>query len=182
MCIQEFKNSAYQQTLCFSISDSGPGVSEDMHAAIFEPFQQADGSITRIHGGTGLGLAISKKLIDLMEGAIHVKNASLGGACFQFTITLPVFTNFPELLSIEPAHIDSSDIFFYSDTQEPSNEYLEQLHAWSMKVSQIGSLGDFSIPESSGNKKSLVIVQVDYLSKSLLPIIHELSQDRKSVV
>ncbi len=48
----------------FSVADTGPGLQPDDTDRIFEEFEQADGSSTRVHGGAGLGLAISKRLVE----------------------------------------------------------------------------------------------------------------------
>ncbi|HEY1212564.1 MAG TPA: ATP-binding protein, partial [Bryobacteraceae bacterium] len=69
----------------FTVSDTGVGIPPHMHAAIFEPFTQADGSSTRRHGGTGLGLTISSQLIELMGGQIRVESQVGQGSTFHFT-------------------------------------------------------------------------------------------------
>jgi signal transduction histidine kinase len=70
----------------FSVSDTGIGIAKEACARIFQPFVQADGSTTRIHGGTGLGLAICQQLIELMGGSISVDSAPGRGSVFQFTV------------------------------------------------------------------------------------------------
>ena len=59
----------------FSISDTGEGIAEDKLNKLFQPFSQADGSMTRKYQGAGLGLVIVQRLIGMMEGNITVKSA-----------------------------------------------------------------------------------------------------------
>ena len=63
----------------FDIIDTGPGVPAERRLAIFEDFEQADDSTTRLHGGTGLGLAISKRLAERMGGTLTLAPAIAGG-------------------------------------------------------------------------------------------------------
>lgn len=82
--------SAQENTVCLEITvaDTGIGFDAARTDALFSPFTQADGSITRSYGGTGLGLAITRSLMQLMGGDISASSKQGQGA--SFTITFPV--------------------------------------------------------------------------------------------
>ena len=68
-----------------TISDTGIGIPQDKVSAIFEPFQQADGSTSRKYGGTGLGLSICKQLATMMDGDAWAESEEGKGSTFHFT-------------------------------------------------------------------------------------------------
>jgi signal transduction histidine kinase/ActR/RegA family two-component response regulator len=70
------------------VEDTGIGIPFEHQAAIFEAFQQADGSTTRRYGGTGLGLSITQRLASLMHGRVWVESEEGQGSRFHFVIRL----------------------------------------------------------------------------------------------
>jgi CheY-like chemotaxis protein/anti-sigma regulatory factor (Ser/Thr protein kinase) len=74
--------------LFVEVRDTGIGMTPNQLSRLFQPFSQADSTLTRRFGGTGLGLSISKRLAVLLGGDIHV--ASKEGEGSVFTLTLPI--------------------------------------------------------------------------------------------
>jgi signal transduction histidine kinase/CheY-like chemotaxis protein len=79
----------------FKVADTGPGVPADRRAAIFEDFEQGDGSRARQTEGAGLGLAISKRIVALMGGELALQDNPGGGSIFSFAIPLPACADAP---------------------------------------------------------------------------------------
>jgi PAS domain S-box-containing protein len=81
-----FKSSSTRPQLTIAVIDSGIGVAEEKLQSIFDPFVQADTSVTRRFGGTGLGLAISRRFAQALGGDISVQSAIGKGSVFTVTI------------------------------------------------------------------------------------------------
>ncbi|MGO2076376.1 MAG: ATP-binding protein, partial [Pseudoalteromonas sp.] len=99
-------------SIYFSVSDTGIGISQTAQQQLFQPFAQADSSTSRQFGGTGLGLSICKKLVELMGGTISL--ASEEGQGSTFTFTLPLNSPLVKAEQLEPQFndIDTSNLSF----------------------------------------------------------------------
>lgn len=90
----------------YSIIDNGIGISAAAQQRLFEPFIQADNTISRKYGGTGLGLAICKSLVELMHGQISCVSNVDTGSKFMFRIPCQIANadkvTKPEAPSVDP--------------------------------------------------------------------------------
>ncbi len=117
---------ADEACLEFAVRDTGIGLSPDDLERLFQPFTQADVSMSRRFGGTGLGLSISKSLVRLMGGSISVASELGKGSTFRFTVRLPLANELPSDLeasaAILPAACPPCGILLVEDN--PANQKL----------------------------------------------------------
>ncbi|KAG1360971.1 putative histidine kinase 1 [Cocos nucifera] len=75
-------------TLWFEVEDTGCGIDPSKWESVFESFEQADPSTTRMHGGTGLGLCIVRNLVNKMGGEINIVKKDGQGTLMQLYLVL----------------------------------------------------------------------------------------------
>jgi signal transduction histidine kinase/DNA-binding response OmpR family regulator len=86
-------------SIVVSVSDTGPGISEEDQAKLFEPFSQLDPMLNHRTGGSGLGLSISKRFVELHDGKMWLESQIGVGSTFFFSIPLGIQT---EPLNVTP--------------------------------------------------------------------------------
>ena len=141
--------------LQFSVADTGIGIPEDKLQSLFDPFLQADASTTRKYGGTGLGLSISSKLTELMGGRIWVASRVNIGSTFYFTIYAD---------TIETTKRKDTSVFagksvcVVSSSQSRRMALIDQLRAWGIQVSALGSWEGVMPPEEGAHPVDLIML------------------------
>ncbi|HCE46744.1 MAG TPA: hybrid sensor histidine kinase/response regulator [Lentisphaeria bacterium] len=120
--------------LYFTVADTGIGIPAEKLKLIFEPFSQADASMTRRYGGTGLGLTISSRLVELMGGRIWLESEVGRGSKFHFTIKLGI-TQFPSVRQIPEKLENLHDLKVLVVDDNATNRRIleEMLKNWRMK-------------------------------------------------
>jgi PAS domain S-box-containing protein len=166
----EERLSRGEVALRFTVADTGIGIPEEKRRAIFEPFEQADGSTTRKYGGTGLGLAISVKLVDLMGGRIGVESEPGKGSTFSFSAKLGR-TPEPETPRANPldGRLAGRRILVVDDHATNRRVLDEILAGWGARPTSVdgGPSALRAVRESSGRGEPFEAVILD----ELMPVI-----------
>lgn len=134
--VEIVSQSGSKWTLRFGVRDTGIGIPSTAQARIFQPFSQADASITRVHGGTGLGLAISRRLVELMGGEIRVRSTPGEGSEFEFVLILnegPAEVAEPEVMELA-ADIRGKRLLVVDDMETNRHLLSEVSKHWEMRV------------------------------------------------
>ena len=113
----------------FEVTDSGIGIDEEALARLFQPFMQADSSVTRKYGGTGLGLSICKRLLELMGSRIEVDSSPGHGSTFRFDMDLAELAPPPVLPALPP-----QPVLVLTALGQHAAAMVAYLQAWGMQA------------------------------------------------
>jgi signal transduction histidine kinase/CheY-like chemotaxis protein len=151
--------------LHFAVADTGIGIAAEKLQAIFEPFSQADSSMTRKYGGTGLGLAICARLVDMMQGRIWAESVPGRGSTFHVTVPLPVQSSAgqPHIsASVDSDILNEVPLLVVDDNHTNLDILYKVLVGWRMKpvITSDGrqALTMFQRARESGKPFSLALV------------------------
>ena len=117
LSISEIERDTRSCVLQFNVSDTGIGMSQEQINRLFNPFEQADSSISTKYGGTGLGLTISKNIIEKMDGRIWVESEPGEGSTFSFQIRLQYDSD---------SYLQDTDEQFGGSSSKPSTTLQQQ--------------------------------------------------------
>ncbi len=127
-------NDPPSRRLRVEVADSGPGIPEQVRTRLFEPFAQADSSISRRFGGTGLGLAICRQLVELMGGTIGVSSTLGRGSRFWFEVTLARAETLVLVRPSPPARLQGLRVLVVDDTAINRQVLCRQLAGFGMQI------------------------------------------------
>lgn len=148
------------------VQDTGIGISKEHQESLFEPFTQADSSITRRFGGTGLGLAICKRLVKLMDGEILLQSQLGEGTTFTIMIPLETATAHNQSLSSRQSNGSLGGIrTLIVDDNKTNRDFLGRLlKQWSMPCEETSSakLALEMIQSAASNNCPFQLILIDY--------------------
>jgi signal transduction histidine kinase/CheY-like chemotaxis protein len=138
--VQVDEQTADAVSLHFEVADTGIGIPAEKHAAIFEAFAQADGSMTRRFGGTGLGLAISAQLVELMGGRIWLESEPNRGSHFHFTARFGIGSAAAaRVLPAQPMHLRGLRVLVVDDNGTNRRILQDILTYWQMQPTTVSA-------------------------------------------
>lgn len=149
--------------LHFVVRDTGIGIPEHKLEAIFNEFEQADGSTTRKYGGTGLGLAISKRLVQLMGGRIWAESKEGAGSSFHFIVRFGIPEHLAPVDSDHtPANLEGLRALVVDDNATNRLILQELLTNWrivpTLVSSAVEALRLLDLAHAAGEPYSLVLL------------------------
>jgi two-component system sensor histidine kinase/response regulator len=161
--VTEEARRQHESILHFQVTDTGIGIPPEQHAAIFEPFIQADGSTARQFGGTGLGLAISTTLVRLLGGRIWLDSEPGVGTTFHVTIA------FARSDAVEPLPRDITlagrRVLIVDDNAVNRRILMAQTSWWDMAATAVGgarqALAELVRAAQSGEPYTLVLLDAN---------------------
>ncbi|MFQ5564020.1 MAG: response regulator [Parvularculaceae bacterium] len=150
--------------ITIAVRDTGSGIPKEKLNAIFDKFEQVDGTAARRHDGAGLGLAISRRIIEAMGGTIEVESEIGKGSSFIIHMPLAVDENAVDAIAPPPNIFDNARGLIVDDNETNRKILLEQLSAWGLAADTASSASEAlaMMKKRTGNGYPYSIAVVDY--------------------
>ena len=155
-----------EETVEFSVQDSGIGISEDEKARLFDRFSQANPTIQRRFGGSGLGLLISKQLVHLLGGTIGFDSEPAKGSRFWFRLPLKAVEAPEAPPTAESQHISPSSLHWrvLIVDDHPVNRLL-------LRQVLLSQWPGISVYDASGGQEALKVIQTQAIDLVLMDMV-----------
>ncbi|MCB1890153.1 MAG: PAS domain S-box protein [Rhodocyclaceae bacterium] len=180
--------TANTATLHFEVEDSGIGIRPEDQERLFTPFEQADGSTTRMYGGTGLGLAICRRLVELMHGTIGVTSTPGVGSVFAFTAEFDLAA---DALGDEavPAGHDAEQVLrdrfaglqvLVAEDEPVNQEVVSGLLSGAGLTVQIAENGDAAVTMARETEYALILMDMQMPGRNGIDATHDIRHDSRN--
>ncbi|BBN80750.1 hypothetical protein PA25_07350 [Pseudoalteromonas sp. A25] len=175
------QNTSEHYTLRFKVVDNGKGMNQSQLREIFNPFIQAEGSITREFGGTGLGLSICKSLIELMLGSINVTSDIGMGS--EFVVELP-FSTSGQVKYANKAVLNQKEVVVLTDDTSRQKTVSRYLSFMGAKVSVLSTSANI---DEYQYKSSIIWVldgldSMEKINDQLRALLYSLENNNQQIV
>lgn len=152
------KNSEESCVICFKVTDTGIGISEQGKTKLFNAFQQIDDDLNKSYQGTGLGLVICKELSDLMNGNLSLFSQPAVGSCFSVEIPFPLDKQNEHKFLLERPFFGKHAVVF-DEWEESKLNTLQQLELAGYTATSIRSISELA---ELNVKQSVIFASLPY--------------------
>ncbi len=150
--------------LRFTVADTGGGIPLESQGRLFEPFYQADGSMTRRHGGTGLGLSICAQIVARMGGEIGLDSEPGRGSKFWFSVRCGAAAGEPKTEA--DAHVDlrGRRVLIVSSDRATGRFACDQVATWGLEAELAPTAGAAvaALARAAANRRPFDAAVIDF--------------------
>ncbi|MDX9866178.1 MAG: ATP-binding protein, partial [Anaerolineaceae bacterium] len=168
------EQDSQNELVCFTVWDTGIGITLEQSLKLFMPFVQVDSSLARKYAGTGLGLSLISRLVDMHGGSVQLKSGGVHGKGSQFTIHLPLHPTRIQT-SLQP-EFEDEPILLIDD--EPNSRIRMQtiLAKLGCRV-RTAKIDDETIRIAHEIKPKLIFIDLQTPQETSLQTIHQMRQE-----